>query len=319
MDRSRGSRPALRAPARLRSLRGLRPPRASLRCAGSRAPQGGLRPGAPAPIRGPPVPLAPGRCAPSAQWLCAPAPSGGFLRTSRPPLRRGPYPCAGPLRRGAPGPCAPPARPPGSPARPLVRRCAAPRALAGPVCLCRPIRSGAGSLFGRPSFAPGRLSAARGPAGSPLGRPRCGFGPGGLHARGLRRPGRRSGGRWPRAFCCSRAPAPAALSVSFCVPLFCPLLGFRRASFSGGAADLNRSRFAPWRFKALLASGRRTVGSPRRGLLHDPVSFSPAPLPSPPPPLGAPGKREAYGRGCGPAASLLPGDGCPPVMPSAFL
>ena len=104
-----------------------------------------------APGRGVASSLAPGAARVWSSLGCgrprAPAP---FLRTPRPHLRRGPCPCAGPLRRGAPaaasrarsggirprprwglaGP-APRASPPAPPLG-LVRRFAAPAALAGP-------------------------------------------------------------------------------------------------------------------------------------------------------------------------------------------
>ncbi len=58
----------------------------------------------------------PGAARPSLlrQWAQLPGP---FLRTSHPHLRRGPYPCAGLLRRGPPG-RRPRGQPPGSTARP---------------------------------------------------------------------------------------------------------------------------------------------------------------------------------------------------------
>ena len=131
-----------------------------------------------APGRGVASSLAPGAARVWSSLGCgrprAPAP---FLRTPRPHLRRGPCPCAGPLRRGAPA--ARPSRlPPGSPVRPLLR---APRGgsspsrgahwprLPGP-----PPRFAAGSLAGdrSPLRRLGAVPwAARGPAGSPPARP----------------------------------------------------------------------------------------------------------------------------------------------------
>lgn len=85
------------------------------------------------------------------------APLGPFLPASRPPLRRGPCPCARPLRGGAPGPrfagplrrlapalaslgwrARPSGLPPRLPRSARVRRCAAPWALAGPAALGLP-------------------------------------------------------------------------------------------------------------------------------------------------------------------------------------
>lgn len=60
-----------------------------------------------------------------------------------------------------------------------VRRCAAPWALAGPVCLRPRPRVAAGSLFGRPCYAWAWALCSAWPRGGPL-RARCrGFGPGG--------------------------------------------------------------------------------------------------------------------------------------------
>ena len=94
---------------------------------------------------------------------------------------------------GGPGP---PLLAPRSAARPLVRRCAAPRALAGPVCLRPRSRVAAGSLIGRPCCARPWALCSAWPRGGPLrarfrlrasGRsasPRPGgFGPGGSCAR----------------------------------------------------------------------------------------------------------------------------------------
>lgn len=145
------------------------------------------------------------------QWYARLPPPGAFCALRGPPLRRGPFPCAGPLRRGAPAaasrarsgalrpsPGPPPGRAPRLPRSAPCARCRAPRALAGPVCLASPSAPAAGSLSGRPCSAPGRLRAARGPAGAPLGPPS------GLRGRlapapGLARPcGPRSGRVAPR-------------------------------------------------------------------------------------------------------------------------
>jgi hypothetical protein len=83
----------------------------------------------------------------------------------------------------------------------------------------------------------------------------------------------------------ARFPRPA-----FQLLLLASLLGFRRAPRSGGTSDLNRSRFAPWRFKALLASGRRTVGSPRREASNILPEASPLFLPAPFPRWGKGGR-----------------------------
>lgn len=135
------------------------------------------------------------------------APRPALLRTPRPHSRRGPCPCAGPLRRGAPaaasrgrsggirprplwglaGP-APRASPPALPLG-LVRRYAAPAALAGPVWPGASPRFAAGSpRKGGVALASsrGRPCPARGPAGSPPARPLRGFGGGWLLPRGAR-------------------------------------------------------------------------------------------------------------------------------------
>ena len=92
---------------------------------------------------------------------CARRPAGpsslGFSGRPFAPLRvlpgRGPCPCPRPLRARRARFARLAALSPRSPARPLVRRCAAPRALAGPVCLRPRPRCAAGSLFGRPCCA----------------------------------------------------------------------------------------------------------------------------------------------------------------------
>lgn len=135
-----------------------------------------------------------------------------FLRTPRPLLRRGPCPCARPLRRGPPGPGGPRRSPPA----PSLGPCAALRASAGarwPRC-----------AWGRPPFAAGALRfasvalascrpprcASRGPAGPPPRRPLRGFGAGGLQPRGPARPfGPLVVAFGPRGFCARRACAAA--------------------------------------------------------------------------------------------------------------
>ena len=130
------------------------------------------------------------------------------MPSPRPLLRRGPCPCAGPLR-GAPPAAASRARsvarlprafpalagpaprrcPPGSRARALVRPCGPPRPLAGPAVLRPCPRCAAGSLFGRPCSGSCSARALRGfPAGSPPRRPLRGFGGGLLRPRGPLRP-----------------------------------------------------------------------------------------------------------------------------------
>ena len=171
------------------------PPRGRVRIAGPRRPRtprnnaGGCVPG-PGATRAPPGPLGSSAALRRHQRYARRSrlSAGPFLRTPRPLLRRGPCPCAGrsgaarpaPLR--GPGPAhgalaslagpAPRGSPPGSVARPLVRRCAAPRALAGPVWfgLRHPLRLRAPCSV---ALAPLRLrrAPARGPAGSPPPRP----------------------------------------------------------------------------------------------------------------------------------------------------
>lgn len=266
--RSRGSRPAA-APRPLVCARwgGCGPPRASLRCAGSRAPPEGLRPGAPAPLRGPPGPPGAALRSPQTRY-CVRAWAGGragclpAFRARRPPFLRtpraagpGPLPLpspaparrarrrfAGPVRRLRPR-FARRARPRGSPpALPLglVRRCAAPAALAAaaaralPSLRCGlPVRSPL-LRFGRGPWA------SRRPAGSPPPRPLRGFGAAGSRPGGLRGPsGRLSWAFGPRGFGCAPAPARACCGL--------------------------------WRAAAVA------------------LGFSPAAPPPRPPPLGAPG------------------------------
>ena len=171
------------------------PPRGRVRIAGPRRPRtprnnaGGCVPG-PGAARAPPGPLGSSAALRRHQAVCAPVPpvGGPFFAHSAAPFAPGPLPLRGPLRRGAPGAASrarsgpwgprfarrarPPGLPPGSVARPLVRRCAAPRALAGPVWfgLRHPLRLRAPCSV---ALAPLRLrrAPARGPAGSPPPRP----------------------------------------------------------------------------------------------------------------------------------------------------
>lgn len=146
-----------------------------------------------------------------------------FLRTPRVLLRRGPCPCAGPLRRGAPAAASRPqsglaalpsvagAGPRGSPPALSLGLSSAgapapappgsrwPRLVPGSPPLCcglPPLRSG------RPCSALAPRAPARGPAGSPPPRPLRGFGPGGFRPRGPR-------GLWPRLWWLSPPGPPA--------------------------------------------------------------------------------------------------------------
>lgn len=133
----------------------------------------GLRPGAPAPIRGPPGPPAPGRCAPFASGFArllglAFVPRPGFAAAlAFCALRVLPRRFAALVRFGAPRPLARvPALCPRSPARPRAR-CRAPSALAAAVCLRPRPRCAAGSLFARPCCAwPWALCSASARGGS---------------------------------------------------------------------------------------------------------------------------------------------------------
>ena len=262
-----------------RAARGLR-----LRRARSFALAGGAAPRGPGPHPG----------APRAAWGCASlapdphrcarlGPVGALFAHSASPLAPGPLPLrgsaparrarrrfAGPVRRFRPRFARRPrprAVPPGSPARPLVRR----------------IRGSAGARWPRLPAAPpllrcglpvrsALLRAGLGlvqrvaPPGPPSARP-SGFGGGWLRARGLR-------GRWPR----SGRVAPRALSarprlrglagsLAACGPRLAALPGF----YCPGCGGPVWARLRLWRAAAV------------------PVGFSPAAPPPRPPPLGAPG------------------------------
>lgn len=243
-------------------LGGLRPPRASLRCAGSRAPPWGAAPRVPGPTPGPhpcrslPLPsVAPHK---GVRACRAVGPAFCALRVLP---RRGPCPCARPLRRGAPAaasrgrsavcglrrpravPCAPPlprsascalARSVGArcrrlPAGPPSRRCGLP-SRSPLLCSCLALVQRVGPWG---AAAAPRWASSLAPPAAPLG----------LRARRLPAgaPGRASGPlpplRGPRLGC---APAPAR--ACWCL---CPAVSV-------------------------------SVGSPLRP-------------PAPPPPLGAPG------------------------------
>lgn len=208
-------------------------------------------PGPRSPFGGPPVPRGarPPRTRSGVRACSGAAPLAlplrgplRFLRTPRPPLRRG----LRPLRASAPArPARPPLRGPGPAhgARPPLRSVlrgrapgAAPRLSRS--AACAPLRGSAGARWprcawgrlplccglpplrsGRPCSAPPPRCASRGPAGSPRPRPLRGFGPGGLRSGGLRGPSGRLLCLRPPPLCgplarCSRAPARAALPSS---------------------------------------------------------------------------------------------------------
>lgn len=150
--------------------------------------------------------------------------------------RRGPCPCARPLRRGAPaaasrGRSAPlgpralfapsPAPPPGAspPAPPLGARRGAPPPLPSPLAAAA-ARALPSLRCGLPVRSPllrlGRGPwASRRPAGSPPPRPLRGFGGGWLPPRGPARPsGPLVSASGPRGFVCARGPARACCCLS---------------------------------------------------------------------------------------------------------
>ena len=222
--------------------------------------------------------------------------SARFLRRARPalgPLRRAP--CvprpvprappaprfAAPVRRLAPSALFGPRRGRASLAAPPLPRSGArragalPRPLAGPVCLwARPCCAAGARRLALVALASRGLGpcAARGPAGGLLRAP-SGFGPGGLPppppVAGWRPPffAWGAGAFWLRARACPRLP-----SGSWCAAAAAALLGLA---------------WLLWLCFAL--AGARHRCSPRRATSGSRVGFSPAPLPSPPPPLGAPG------------------------------
>ena len=205
--------------------------------------------------------------------------AGLFARSASPPApgplplrgsasaRRGRRRFAGPVRGIAaalrlPGPPLGP-RPPAPP----LGRSARLRASSGsrwPRAPCRPIRAAVGSLFASPLLCSGSAVGLPWPRRGPLRAARfAASGAAGSVARGGGRPCGRLLRRAPRS---GSAPAPARAWLASRW-----LLRVGRAAWASRAASLHRC-------------------SPRR------ASLSPAPLPSPPPPLGAPGKREASGR-----------------------
>ena len=206
--------PALGADA---PMRGLRPPHPEGRAPGPGATMGPTRAAWGLPSS-PPDPL----------WCARLPPSGAFLRSPRPPLRRGPCPCAGPLRRGAPaaasrgrsgvfalaslagpapGPC-PPAPPLG-----LVRAFALRRlslASSGLAVPSAPVRAPCSVAL--PALRAGCRQRVA-PPGPPSARP-SGFGGGWLRPRGPARPfGPLVWGRWPPGPFCAPAPARACWRV----------------------------------------------------------------------------------------------------------
>ena len=260
MDTGRewGLRPLVRfAPSPWESLRVARwlrcaPPLRHAPLPGAPAP-GPLGPGRPGSPLGPigasggmAAPLGGANAPPRPSKVCAPGPlCGPFCALRVPPLRRGPCPCAGPLRRGAPaaasrprsGALRPPSaalRSPGPPLGPaprlcrsaLVRRCAAPRALAGPAALGLPLSAlrASSAALRSPLLRAGLAAALRVAPPGPPWPARVGFGPpasasvGSLPARlGGAPPLPVSGGPSrlrgrrlrPRGLCCAPAPARA--------------------------------------------------------------------------------------------------------------
>ena len=175
-------------------LGGLRPPAASLRCAGSRRPPraAGRVPG---PHPGPTRPARLLRCAASPQEVCALGPLGPFSASLRSPLAPGPLPLRGsrgglrararfaaPVRRSAPSLRSPSPGPRGSPRLPrsgpgglvpaaFPSRSLAPSGLAVPSA---PVRAPCSVAL--PSLRVGCRQRVA-PPGPPFPRP-SGFGPG---------------------------------------------------------------------------------------------------------------------------------------------
>ena len=176
------------------------------------------------------------RCRTQTRYCVRAGPLWGPFCALRVLPRRGPCPCARPLRRGAPAAAsrgrsaalrpralfAPsPAPPPGAspPAPPLGARRGAPPPLPSPLAAAA-ARALPSLRCGLPVRSPllrlGRGPwASRRPAGSPPPRPLRGFGGGWLPPRGPARPsGPLVSASGPRGFVCARGPARACCCLS---------------------------------------------------------------------------------------------------------
>ena len=183
----------------------------------------------------------------------------------------------------------PPLLAPRSHARPLVRRCAAPRALAAAVCLRARPRVAAGSLFGRPCCARAWPLCSASARGGPLRARGRGFA---LRARSsLPRPAAAPLRLWARGLL---AGPPGGLRPPFSPP-GAPRVGCAPAPARACGGSVRLRSCGP-RCLGLRAAVRRTVAAPRR------ARFSPAPLPSPPPPPGLRGGVRPVGWASPPAA-----------------
>ncbi len=205
--RSRGSRPALRAPARC-ARSGGRAPRTPSRGFGRYAASLACRGCAPGPgaTRAPPGPPGGSQARPQTRYCmragrawrpapfahsASPVPPGPLPLRRSAPARRARRRYAGPVRRFRPRfarRARPSALPPGSPARALP----AGFALGGLSLAPSAFGPGLAALRAPCSVALAAVGlgpcAARGPAGPPLGRPLRGFGGGWLRPRGPWRP-----------------------------------------------------------------------------------------------------------------------------------
>lgn len=195
---------------------------------GPQPPQGGL-----------PVHDGCSRVAPIPSAVCAPAAVGGSLRTSRPRLRRGPCPCAGPLGAARPPPLSRVGSGAWRPrcARPPRALRAPPRSRARPVCAAvrlrgrslAPLCFGLALALRRPPCSVGLALLVRGsgasrvPRGGPPACPRWASSlapaspPLGLRARRL--PAR------PPARPCGPLPPPPGAGPFFSAPCACARLG----------------------------------------------------------------------------------------------